>query len=327
MSLVVIGIDEAGYGPMLGPLCVGMAAFAVPDALPDAPDLWKLLKQAVCRKAPDRRRRIAVADSKHLKRGSVHDGPEALAHLERALLAFLRTADFQAASDDDLLTRLGAQFGGHAWYSGDGIALPLSTSAGALGVDGNVLRSAMSGAGVELLDLRCLAVGESAFNHIVRQHGSKGECTISAIGRHWRDAITRWAGGGRQLRIVCDRLGGRTRYRDVIARELAELETGYIVSALEEGAASSRYHIDFGAHGVELMFMPEAESAHLPVALASIAAKFVRELAMMRFNRYWCRLVPDVRPTAGYYGDARRWLDDMGDRLTAADREALVRLA
>jgi ribonuclease HII len=333
MSLVVIGIDEAGYGPMLGPLSVGMSAFRIadPPASPPAdasgPDLWNLLRAAVCRKPGDRRRRIAVADSKRLKRGSFRDGPEVLAPLERALLSFLRVTGFEATGDDGLFARLGAECGGCAWYKGVPTHLPLTATPESLGVDANTLSAAMARAGVELLDVRCLAVGEAAFNRIVRERGSKGECTVSAIGRHWRDAVTRWAGAGTSVRIVCDRLGGRTRYRDVITRELTELEVGFTIRTVEEGAERSRYEVDFGGSAVELMFMPEAESAHLPVAMASIAAKFVRELAMMRFNRYWCALVPELRPTAGYYADARRWLDDMGPRLTAADREAMVRLA
>jgi hypothetical protein len=326
MPLVVIGIDEAGYGPMLGPLCVGMSAFRIAEA-PADPDLWKLLSRAVCRKHGDRRRRIAIADSKQLKRGSFRDGPEVLAPLERALLSLLRAGGFGAAADADLLARLGVEFESQAWYAGDPLPLPLCASEASLGVDANMLGRAFSRAGVELLDIRCRAVGESAFNQIVRRHGSKGECTVSAIGRHWRDAISRWARSGQRVRIVCDRLGGRTHYRDLIARELAELEIGFTVATIEQGPDMARYEVDFGGSPVEMMFMPEAESAHLPVALASIAAKFVRELAMMRFNRYWCSRVPELKPTAGYYADARRWLDDMGERLSASDREALVRLA
>ena len=53
MALIIAGIDEAGYGPTLGPLCVGMSAFAMPDPqIPSpTPDLWKLLDAAICRPA------------------------------------------------------------------------------------------------------------------------------------------------------------------------------------------------------------------------------------------------------------------------------------
>ena len=45
----------------------------------------------------------------------------------------------------------------------------------------------------------------------------------------------------------------------------------------------------------------------LPVALASMTAKYHRELAMRAFNHFWCERVPDLKPTAGYPLDAKRF--------------------
>ena len=63
------GIDEAGYGPMLGPLCVATSVFRVDEATPEdgPPDLWSRLEEVVGSRPRDPRRRIAVADSKRLK--------------------------------------------------------------------------------------------------------------------------------------------------------------------------------------------------------------------------------------------------------------------
>jgi hypothetical protein len=47
----------------------------------------------------------------------------------------------------------------------------------------------------------------------------------------------------------------------------------------------------------------------LPTALASMTSKYLRELAMRSFNDFWCGRVPDLSPTAGYPGDARRFMD------------------
>jgi hypothetical protein len=65
----------------------------------------------------------------------------------------------------------------------------------------------------------------------------------------------------------------------------------------------------------------------MPVALASMIAKLTRELAMMRFNRYFAARMPELKPTAGYYGDAGRWLRDIGDVLLPEERSAMVRRA
>jgi len=44
--LIYAGIDEAGYGPMLGPLCVAGSVFVLPDHDPaaGAPKLWSTLR-------------------------------------------------------------------------------------------------------------------------------------------------------------------------------------------------------------------------------------------------------------------------------------------
>jgi ribonuclease HII len=67
----------------------------------------------------------------------------------------------------------------------------------------------------------------------------------------------------------------------------------------------------------ELEFAPRAER-HVPVALASMAAKYVRELAMRLFNDFWKEHVPGLRATQGYPADARRFQEE-----TAAARARL----
>ncbi len=58
---LVIGVDEAGYGPNLGPLCIGLSAWEVSS---EEQDLSQLLEPVVSSKpAKDR---VAVADSKQL---------------------------------------------------------------------------------------------------------------------------------------------------------------------------------------------------------------------------------------------------------------------
>jgi hypothetical protein len=38
-------------------------------------------------------------------------------------------------------------------------------------------------------------------------------------------------------------------------------------------------------------------------------SKYVRELLMREFNRYWLTHVPDLAPTAGYPNDAPRFFE------------------
>jgi hypothetical protein len=48
---------------------------------------------------------------------------------------------------------------------------------------------------------------------------------------------------------------------------------------------------------------------------------------MARFNRYWTQRMPELKPTAGYVQDARRWLDDARALITKEERELMVRKA
>jgi ribonuclease HII len=73
---------------------------------------------------------------------------------------------------------------------------------------------------------------------------------------------------------------------------------------------------------VEVQFHVGAEQ-FLSVALASMVSKYLRELAMQAFNEFWRRHVPDLRPTAGYPTDARRFkqaIEPMCKQLGIDDR-------
>ncbi len=349
MGLVIAGIDEAGYGPMLGPLCVGCAAFRVErwSAGEEAPDLWVLLRDAVCREsAPKTRpsrgsrtrraafgvpRRVAIADSKELKLANTVTTKHPLVHLERGVLAFLRAAGAEESPPDDerLFGLLGGRLEPREWYGGEPRTLPVGQTAGELAIAGGRLAAAMERAEVSCHGLRCEVVPEGVFNETVRRTGSKADATLLAIGEHLRRVLAACEGTGDEVRIVCDRLGGRTAYQSV----LGVMAPGRGVVILDESEARSRYEIRGvpaaagSARRVIVQFMVDGESAHLPIALASMIAKYVRELAMMRFNRYWCSRAPDLKPTAGYRSDAWRWLRDARGVVSSADREAMVRLA
>ena len=62
---IVVGIDEAGYGPLLGPLVVSVAAFELPAEDVDA-DLWQRLAGTVTPTPRKRPGTLAIGDSKKL---------------------------------------------------------------------------------------------------------------------------------------------------------------------------------------------------------------------------------------------------------------------
>jgi hypothetical protein len=341
MSLLLAGIDEAGYGPTLGPLTVGLSIFRLNDIDPamGTPNLWDLLGTGVCKEPgrggkSDAKGRIAIADSKRLKLANSVSTTHPLVHLERGVLACMASregcGDEPCTTDDSLLKDLGTAWPDHACYAGGPSPLPVAHAAAELGIAGSILARSLSRSNIDLVTLRCRLMPEREFNAIVRSTGSKAQATSTALAEHLRHAwnILGTSPDGTRLGIVCDRQGGRMTYADLLDAALPNS----LITIIEETEARSQYTVEKDGRRAGIAFLVEAESAHLPVALASMVAKYVRELAMARFNRSWSRRCVElkrdpVRPTAGYALDARRWLDDMNATLTREDRESLVRIA
>src|SRR5262249_26392958 len=80
-----------------------------------------------------------------------------------------------------------------------------------------------------------------------------------------------------------------------------------IVFAGREGAQASQYTIRTNSRRLDATFTPEADNNYLLVAIASMAAKYLRELCMQLFNSFWTTRIPGLEPTAGYPGDASRF--------------------
>ncbi|MFN8706319.1 MAG: hypothetical protein ACK50J_06520, partial [Planctomyces sp.] len=55
----------------------------------------------------------------------------------------------------------------------------------------------------------------------------------------------------------------------------------------------------------------------LPVALASMVSKYIREVLMVRLNAFWQNQVPDLKPTKGYPLDAKRFRDQIATEAEA----------
>lgn len=319
-EVLLAGVDEAGYGPMLGPLCVGLSVFAAPAG---TVDLWEALSGAVCRDAKDGGcGRIPVNDSKKLKL-SVSGAKHPLTHLELATLAFGQTVWGGCPScDATLFEALGARLEESAWYGEPAGRFPLAHEPARVSIAANGLLAAMSGAGVRALDLSVRTVCEGAFNDGCRRAGSKAAVNLgvalSLVRRVWMSEAARRM----EARVWVDRHGGRRAYADALREGLRDADVR--VEREDEGAS---VYVVSSADGrrMTVEFASESDGAWMPTALASMAAKYAREVAMARLNRHWCARVDGLKPTAGYFSDARRWLRDVGGAMTAAERVAMVR--
>ncbi len=305
---IVAGIDEAGLGPSMGPLVVTAVTFEVPDEAVGT-SLWNLLATTVSRRPSGRG--ICIADSKKLYAGL--RGRGGLAALERGVLAGLGAGGDVPANLGSLLDRVAPgtreRCRGRPWYAVDGLALPRGTERAAASADAERLRRRMNRSGVRLLDVRSEVVLEMEFNRLVLRTGNKSEALFEVNAR-LLDHVAR-VSGGRSLRVHLDRHGGRKRY----LASLQQVFEDRWIWALEESPRSSVYRVDDGGRSVELDFTVGGDDLHLPVALASMVSKYVRELFMELLNGYWAGRVPGLAPTAGYHLDGRRFFSEIEPTL------------
>jgi hypothetical protein len=108
--------------------------------------------------------------------------------------------------------------------------------------------------------------------------------------------------------ISLDKHGGRNRYAALVQHHFPESW----IETVSEARALSRYRWRHGERSVEAIFRVGCEEL-LPTALASMTAKYHREVAMRAFNAFWTKRLPDLRPTAGYPGDAHRFKADIAN--------------
>ena len=156
------------------------------------------------------------------------------------------------------------------------------------------------------------------FNSLLRKHGTKSSLLTHATLRLVKRCLGSWAGCQEIVDVVCDKHGGRNRY----AAMLQSGQTDALVMVHQEKRPLSRYGWRDGHRDVRWRFVMKSER-WLPSALASMTAKYIRELSMLSFNAYWAHHVPGIRPTAGYPTDARRFRREISDaqrRLRLPDR-------
>ena len=261
-----VGTDEAGYGPLLGPLVIAAAVF---------------------RGGADRAgfRQDGIDDSKRIY---TRGGRDALA---RALAPYLGPAR-PPLTLSGLLESCSVRPDprpAYDWYGE--IVDPVAVSG----------EKAHPGFRRLLLNPVC----EREFNRGCRRYEGKGGLLFHETMRLVREALD---GAPREeAEVVCDKHGGRNRYAGMLMAALGPAS----ILAERESREASVYRLRIDGRPVRIRFERQAD-AHDPLAaLASMAAKYTRELFMEGFNAYFAARIDGLRPTAGYYTDGKRFLDDI----------------
>ena len=301
--LVYAGIDEAGYGPMFGPLCVASSAFVLEDYIPEegAPDLWSILNHILCKNRRDAKNKIAVNDSKQLKSNTKK---KALTHLERGVFAFMNAMGLEfPANDDSFFNALQCKKTETPWYETQ-TSLPVGNDIDVLKIDSARLRRTLQETHVKCAHMECTAVDVGVYNERT-EHATKSALNFSIAMHHVNRILKKFP--TEHPRIMIDRHGGRIRYRN----DLNLFWPDSKIQVLIESASMSRYRLNIDGKIATITFASKIDEEHLPAALASMIAKYTRELYMLRFNRYFRTQLHELKPTAGYVQDGRRFLKEI----------------
>ena len=358
---LLIGMDEAGYGPNLGPLVVAATAWEVAaedsrdreqgagnsspqslhyemlsstvrsnlatSAVPSSrhnksqwhsdTDFYRRLRQVVA-KSPSERR-IAIADSKMLyKPGS------GLRQLERGIHAVLSSTKQTSACWSTIVESCGADpdqvHRRLPWHDRFNCPLPVDATDDELTKLCAKLARVCTNSNLRPIAIRARLVFPAEFNELVEYHGTKGAALSNVTIGLLREVMDSLHGDSAlapesnlpsespapnhqpPIYVLCDKHGGRNFYGGLLQHHFSE----HWIEPLFESRDESNYAWGPENCRVQVTFRTRGE-AFLPTALASMMAKYLRELSMRAFNEFWCARLPGLRPTAGYPSDAPRF--------------------
>ncbi len=293
----LIGTDEAGYGPNLGPLTMTGTLWNTNS--PET-NLYQSLAQIVSDQ-PTRKSnsdKIFVADSKKVYGGSIHN-------LELSVLALLYASTNQLPQSwrelvdllcpSDSISLLGDQ----VWLVGKDLELPIVADREKIQSFAGQFQDVCATADVELLKIECVPVFPPQFNHQVDRFGNKATLLSTETLKIVRRLLNETAD---DVEVGCDKHGGRSKY----AALLQEVLTDELVMIGTESLDVSDYSFRENERDIFIRFQAKGES-FLPTALASMVSKYMREVFMMLWNDFWKLKVPGLKPTKGYPVDAKRF--------------------
>lgn len=283
----VTGVDENGMGPMLGPLVATAVTL----------DVKRYDRARLRRRGLD----LGVGDSKQTSAFGkmAHAESLALALAERFLGRAPTEADalLEAFSLEGLLALRGRcpddSSRAQCWSE----PIPLPAFGGDL-LEGRALLKRLEGRALKIRRVRSAVLCAGALNEAVDGGSTKVREDLRLFEQLILDAR---AAAPADLEAICGQVSGIRRYPEYFTHFQSTEE-------LEGGA--------YAVPGVgEVRFEVKADDRHLPVGLASMVGKLVRELAMHRLSAFYQRHDPALEKVSGYHDPRTRRFADQSDAL------------
>ncbi|MEO8797495.1 MAG: hypothetical protein ABI551_06390 [Polyangiaceae bacterium] len=292
--MLLVGVDENGLGPRLGPLIVTAVSARCTEAGAKA-----------AKKAPAKAMKTRLGDSKDLvAHGNVSLG-EAWA---RETLA--RTKNVTPTSPDDVLraicidspevlrVRCPPDHEAQCWGTKDESFTADAAMLAAVGSD--LTKLALRG--IEIARVEVAIVCTERINDAAARGLSRFHVDLHAMERLVLSAQTF---ANEPVEAICGKVGGMGMYGPHLGPLAGRLHT-----ALEESRRRSAYM--FPGVGT-IAFVQDADATHLIVGMASLVGKWAREVLMARIVRHYRTHDPSLPHASGYH-------DPVTTRFVAATR-------
>ncbi len=298
----LMGTDEAGYGPNLGPLVITGTLWKYPGW---NADLYDVLQDAVKPAGSQSRDdRITIADSKQ-----VYSSGATINRLEESVLSVVTWQVGRTPRSlielIDIVTGIDTRrmLQQASWIGAADLRLPLVANLDAIQTRAQQLARTADEADVNLVKSRSAILLPDTFNRGVELAGNKA----TLLSQQTMSIVAELKNGtDDDLEIVCDKHGGRSKYAGLIQHTM----TQQLVHVGEESRQQSDYSFRELDRDVVIRFCSGGES-FLPTALASMISKYLREALMEIWNSFWAGHVPDLKPTKGYPVDAKRFMGEI----------------
>jgi len=278
--MFVMGVDENGLGPRLGPLVATSVVL----------ETSRYRRAVLC----ERGLALGLTDSKET------GGFGRMAFIESVALALLKRGGAGLpGSADGLLDGLwsGSRQRIRACCPDEATAeqcwaidLPLPAFGGDACYGGALLDELVGRSNLRIIDVQ----SRTACAGMLNAKLADGQNKLAVDLELFEDLIGSVRGRyGSSLLAICGMIGGIRDY----ASRFSHFES-HRVAALPCRHGQRRYSVD----GVgEVRFEVDADGRHLPVALASIVGKYVREIGMRRIGEFYRRENPELELASGYH--------------------------